>query len=149
MQNLKRNEQCPDCGRFANRGVSIDAVIIKDGKVLLVQRGTVPDKGLWATPGGYVEWDESAEEAVIREVKEETGLDIKETKLVGVYSSPLRHPNQVINIVFLTTVNDGEIKNGDDAEDNKWFPLASLPKKMAFDHKQNIQDAIKLLNINK
>src|SRR3989338_7876697 len=100
MQELKRYEQCPHCGRFANRGISIDAVIIIDNKVLLIQRGVEPYKGYWGTPGGYVDWDESTEETVKREVKEEVGLDVTEAKLVGVYSSPTRHQKQVINIVY-------------------------------------------------
>ncbi len=146
--SLKKDEQCPHCGRYANRGVSIDAVIIKDSQVLLIQRGVEPNKGFWGTPGGYVSWDESAEETVKREVKEETGLEVIETKLVGVYSSPSRHPKQVINIVYLTKVKDGEFKHSDDAMDAKWFSLDELPAQMALDHKQNIQDARKLLMPN-
>lgn len=142
---LKRDEQCPSCGRFANRGVSIDAVIIQDGNILLIQRGAEPYKGFWGTPGGYVSWDESTEETVQREVKEETGLEVLETRLVGVYSSPSRHPKQVINLVYLTKVGNGEPRHNDDAMDAKWFSLNNLPDQMALDHKQNIQNAIKLL----
>ncbi len=146
MNSLKNNEQCPHCKRYPNRGVSIDAVIIKDNQVLLIQRGVEPNKGFWGTPGGYVEWDESAEETVKREVKEETDLDVLETTLVGVYSSPTRHPKQVINLVYLVTVSDKKAKQGDDAMDIKWFSLDELPDQMALDHKQHIEDAIKLLN---
>ena len=145
MKPLKIDEQCPNCGRYANRGVSIDAVIIKDNHILLIQRGVEPNKGYWGTPGGYVGWDESTEETVKREVKEETGLDVIETKLVGVYRSPTRHPKQVINLVYLTKVNNGEPKHSDDATDARWFSLEKLPEQMALDHKQNIQDAKKLL----
>lgn len=145
MINLPRNEACPHCGRFANRGISIDAVIIKDGKVLLVQRGVEPNKGRWGTPGGYVEWDESTEDTVKREVKEETGLTVMGVKLVGVYSDPDRHPKQVINIVYLAEVGDGGPVAGDDAEAVEWFALNALPEEMALDHRQNIQDAQHLL----
>ena len=145
MNDLHNSDQCPHCGRFANRGVSIDAVIIKDNKILLIQRGVEPNKRFWGTPGGYVSWDESTEETVKREVKEETSLDVIETKLVGVYSSPSRHPKQVINLVYLVKVNDGEAIHGDDAMDAKWFFLDKLPDQMALDHKQNIQAARKLL----
>jgi len=145
MKDLKKDEQCPNCERFANRGVSIDAVIINNNQILLIQRGVEPNKGYWGTPGGYVSWDESTEETVKREVKEETGLEVIETKLVGVYSSPSRHPKQVINLVYLTKVNGGEPKHSDDAMDAKWFLLDELPKQMALDHKHNIQDARKLL----
>lgn len=145
MIELKRDEQCPNCGRFSNRGVSIDAVIIKGDQILLIQRGVKPNKGYWGTPGGYVSWDESTDETVKREVKEETGLEVIETKLVGVYSSPSRHPKQVINLVYLASVSEGEPKHRDDAMDAKWFNLDELPEQMALDHKQNIQDAKKLL----
>ena len=145
MHSLKNNEQCPHCKRYANRGVSIDAVIIKDNQILLIQRGLEPNKGFWGTPGGYVEWDESAEDTVKREVKEETDLDVLETKLVGVYSSPSRHPKQVINLVYAVTVAEGKAKQGDDAMDIKWFSLNELPDQMALDHRQNIEDARKLI----
>ena len=146
MEKLKRNEPCPHCGRFANRGVSIDAVIIKKNKILLIQRGVEPNKGYWGTPGGYVDWDESVEDAVKREVKEETNLEAVKLQLVGVYSSPERHPKQVINIVYLVEVAEGEIRCGDDAADISWYSLDSLPELMALDHKKNIEDSIPLLS---
>ena len=146
MINLKNDEPCSYCGRYANRGLSIDAVIIKDDKVLLIQRGVEPNKGFWGTPGGYVGWDESAEDTVKREVKEETNLDVSSLKLVKVASSPSRHPKQVINIVYLTKVEDGNLKHGDDALDAKWFPINNLPEQLALDHKENIEDTIRLLS---
>lgn len=145
MNKLARDEQCPDCGRFSNRGVSIDAVIIEGDKVLLIQRGVEPNKGFWATPGGYVEWDETTEEAVAREVMEETKLKVGQCALVGVRSSPQRHPKQVINLVYRVTVEDGVPEAGDDAMDVKWFPLNDLPQPLALDHKQNIEDTFRLV----
>ena len=145
MNKLARDEQCPDCGRFSNRGVSIDAVIIEGDKVLLIQRGVEPNKGFWATPGGYVEWDETTEEAVAREVMEETKLKVGQCVLVGVRSSPQRHPKQVINLVYRVTVEDGVPEAGDDAMDVKWFPLNDLPQPLALDHKQNIEDTFRLV----
>lgn len=139
------NTPCATCGVYPNRGVSIDAVIIKNNEILLIQRGVEPNKGYWGTPGGYVDWNESTEETVKREVKEETNLEATSIKLVGVYSDPKRHPKQVINLVYLVTIADGEAKHGDDAMDLKWFPLDALPDPMALDHKQNIEDAQTLL----
>lgn len=144
MSELSRNEPCPECGRFANRGVSVDAVILQNEKVLLVKRGVEPNKGFWATPGGYVEWDESTEDAAKREVKEETGLNVQSLQLVGVYSSPDRHPKQVINVLYLAGVEQGEPIPGDDAEAVEWFGIDDLPEQMALDHKQNIIDAQKI-----
>jgi len=141
---LRRDKQCPECGRFDNRGISVDAVIVKKKKVLLIKRGVNPFKDYWATPGGYVGWDETVEDAVRREVKEETSLDVIRINLIGVYSSPKRHPKQVINIAYFVKVKGSE-KKGDDATELKWFKLRSLPEDMAFDHKQNIMDSLHIL----
>ncbi len=144
MRKIYKDEPCPECGNFTNRGVSVDAVIIKDGRVLLIKRGTEPFKGYWGTPGGYVGWDETVEETVKREVKEETNLEVIGVKLVGIYSSPKRHPKQVINVVYLVEV-EGKLKPRDDAAEAKWILLDEIPEELAFDHKQNIEDALKLL----
>jgi 8-oxo-dGTP diphosphatase len=141
MDTVKNTEACPACGRFPNRGLSIDAVIIKGDRILLIQRGVEPNKGYWGTPGGYVSWDETTEQTVAREVKEETGLDVIKTTLVGIYSDPARHPKQTINIVYIVEVADGTPSHGDDAMDVKWFPLDALPNPLALDHKKNIEDA--------
>jgi 8-oxo-dGTP diphosphatase len=141
---LKNNEQCSVCGRFANRGISIDAVVIRDGKILLIKRGADPFKGYWGNAGGYVDWDESVEDAVRREVKEEVNADVVGLKLIGVYSSTKRHPKQVISVAYLVRI-DGKVKAGDDAVDARWFSLSELPDEMAFDHLKIIADAKKLI----
>lgn len=145
MAELSRADPCPHCGRFANRGISIDAVIIKGDRILLVKRGIEPFKDFWATPGGFIEWDESAEQAVAREVMEETGMTVTSARLVGAYSSPDRHPRQVINLLHVAEVAEGSPVAGDDAVDVQWFTFDSLPDELAFDHKQNILDAQKFL----
>jgi len=141
MKTLAKDQPCPHCGRYNNRGISIDALIIQGGKILLIRRGVEPDKGKWATPGGYIGWNESAEEALMREVQEETGLTVKKIRFLNVYSSPHRHPKQVITLAYIVEV-DGEPKKGDDADAVAWFPLNALPTPLAFDHKQNINEAI-------
>lgn len=139
---IAHDKPCSHCGRYDNRGISVDALIIKDGKILLIRRGAEPDKGKWATPGGYIGWDESASEAIIREVKEETGLVATKTTFLTVSSSPQRHPKQVITIAFLVEVDDTPIKNGDDAEEANWFTLDNLPTPLAFDHEATISLAV-------
>ncbi len=129
---------------YNNRGTSIDAVIIRKGKVLLVLRARDPFKHHWALPGGYVEWDESVEDSVRREVQEETGLSVKELDLVGVYSAPSRHPKQTIAIAYRVEVTSSETpKAGDDAAETRWFSLRELPNDLAFDHRRIISDALK------
>lgn len=148
MQNIPQDQPCPRCGRYANRGVSVDAVIIQNNQVLLIRRGKDPFKDFWGTPGGYVGWDESAEDALRREVKEETGLEDANVKFVTVSSDPKRHPQQVINLVFLVTVKNGQVKHGDDTLDARWFDSNDLPKQLAFDHKENIEKVQKFVKVN-
>lgn len=139
---LKNNEPCPVCGRFANRGTTIDAVIEREGKILLIKRGAEPFKDFWALPGGYVEWGETVEDATRREVKEETGLGVKSLKLIGVYSDPKRHPRQCIDMAYAVEV-EGEVKVGDDAVEYKWESINDISD-LAFDHDQIVLDYIKL-----
>jgi mutator protein MutT len=134
------SEKCPECGHYNNRGTTVDAVIISDNRILLIKRGRDPFKNYWALPGGYIDWNETAEEAVAREVKEEVGLTVLSTQLIGVYSSPDRHPQQAINIAFSVTVS-GEAKAGDDAREFKWIPIDELPEELAFDHKKIIHES--------
>lgn len=129
-------------GGWDNRGVSVDAIVVNEhGELLLIRRGVEPFKGSWALPGGYVDWDETVEEAVARELKEETTLDAVSMVLIGVFSKPSRHPNQVINVAFLVEAK-GDASAGDDAVDLRYLPLSDLPK-LAFDHAEIISDYLK------
>jgi len=79
-QKPKDNEQCSLCGRWDNRPIGVDTVVVKDGRVLMLKRSTNPDAGMYALPGGYLDRGESAEQAALREVKEETGIEARITK---------------------------------------------------------------------
>ena len=136
---LSNNEPCSHCGRFANRGVTIDAIILKDNQVLLIKRGVEPFKGYWGLPGGYVGWDETIADAVKREVSEELGVKATFVKGLGLYSDPARHPKQCIDIPHYVEI-EGEPKAGEDAQEFKYFRLNELPEEMAFDHKKLLQD---------
>ncbi len=142
MTNLKLNKPCPHCGRYANRGISVDAIIVNDkNELLLIKRGAEPFKGYWALVGGYIDWDESAEDAVKREVTEEIGMQVTEIIFVGAYTNPDRHPKQVIDLAYLVKTT-GEPKAGDDAEAYKWVGIHQLPNELAFDHREIINDFI-------
>ena len=121
--------------------VTVDAVIERDGEILLIKRKNEPFAGDWALPGGFVEYNESAEDAIIREAKEETNLDISIKKLLGVYSKPGRDPRgHVVSICYVVTA-EGEEKGGSDASDAAFFTPAEIKKlKLAFDHKDIISD---------
>lgn len=127
---------------FKNPKVAVDGVIFEGDDVLLIRRRRPPFRGRWALPGGFVEYGEMVENAVVREVLEETGLKAKVLKLVGVYSDPSRDPRgHTIGIVFLCKRTGGKLKGGDDAAEAKYFKARRLPR-LAFDHKKLIQDAI-------
>ncbi len=101
----------------------VGAVIIRDGSILLIQRGRNPARGQWAVPGGKVGWGETLEAAARREVREETGLDveIREPLWVGEVIGDTHH---FVLIDFRAEVIDGEVQPGDDAADAAWVPLA-------------------------
>ena len=127
--------------------IAVDGVLIKEDKILLIRRKNEPFKGKWALPGGFVEYGETVEEAVLREFEEEVGLKARIKKLLGVYSKPDRDPRgHVISIVFLLDA-EGEAKAGDDAADARFFPLDNLPP-LAFDHEEIIRDAIHAMKRN-
>ena len=120
--------------------LTVDGVILENGEILLIKRKGEPFKGKWALPGGFVEYNEKVEDAVIREIREETGVNAEIKELVGVYSDPKRDPRgHTVSIVFLLNVISGEIKCGDDACNAKFFNLKKLPD-LSFDHDIIISD---------
>lgn len=132
---------CPCCGRYRAPSPTVDAVIYDAAKgIVLVKRKNEPFG--WALPGGFVDYGESVEQAAVREAKEETGLDVTLTGLLGVYSDPARDPRgHTISAVFSATAeNPGTIAGGDDAEEARFFPLGALPQDIVFDHSKIIDD---------
>ena len=127
--------------RLAGPALTVDAIIVHEGKILLVRRGRDPFKGLLALPGGFVEIGETVEAAVLREVHEETGVDAKVKRLFGVYSDPGRDPRgHTVSAVFLLEALTLKAKGGDDAAEAVWLPLRKLPSELAFDHSRIISD---------
>ena len=121
--------------------VTVDAVIPYKGGIVLIKRRKEPFKDFYALPGGIVEYGETVERALIREVKEETGLDVEIRKLVGVYSDPKRDPRgHFISICFIALPKGGDLKAGNDAKEVRIFKLGNLPR-LAFDHEKMIKDA--------
>lgn len=113
--------------------------VIRDaaGRVLLSRRA---DSGWWNLPGGGVEPHESATEGVIREVREETGLDVGAGRLIGVYSKPQKHE---IVLVFECHVKGGTIISTDEADHHEWFAPDALPaEKFLPKHRERVEDAL-------
>jgi O-acetyl-ADP-ribose deacetylase (regulator of RNase III)/ADP-ribose pyrophosphatase YjhB (NUDIX family) len=122
--------------------VTVDAIIENDDGIVLIQRSNPPFG--WALPGGFVDYGESLEEAIKREVKEETGLEIIELKQFHTYSEPNRDPRfHTIGTVFIVKAK-GKPQAGDDAASLELVKISEIKNlDFAFDHKQILEDYIK------
>jgi 8-oxo-dGTP pyrophosphatase MutT (NUDIX family) len=131
------------------RGVrpSVSAVIFdRQGRVLLQQRS---DGGQWGLPGGSVEIGESVRAAVVREVKEETGLRVRPGRVVGIYSDPrlqvAQYPDgnvwHYVSICFECRVVGGRLATGDETLDLRFFAPPRFPRTLLRNHRVRIRDA--------
>tara|TARA_B000000565_G_scaffold39076_1_gene26009 strand:- start:1759 stop:2172 length:414 start_codon:yes stop_codon:yes gene_type:complete len=124
---------CDECGQWAQPSLAVDAVVVREGKVLLIRRGKQPWKGMLAFPGGFVDKGEDPEVAAVRELKEECGLDGEVVRLLCVKGDPNRDPRgHVISIAYVVSA-DGEPTAGDDAASARWYDISQV-KQMAGDH---------------
>lgn len=137
------------CYKYPHPAVTTDCVIFGfDGvsiKVLLVERGIEPYKGMWAFPGGFMKMDETAEECARRELEEETGLKSASVEQFHTFTSVNRDPRErVISVAHYALVRLSEVKGGDDAASAKWFSHDEIPS-LAFDHDHILRLALKVL----
>lgn len=128
-------------GIFKKQLITVDVVIKrKDSSIVLVKRKFPPFQGHWALPGGFASYGTTLEESAVREAKEETGLDVRITKLVGVFSDPKRDTRgHIITTAYLAEEIGGELKAGSDAAEARAFK--KIPKKLAFDHAEILKKA--------
>ena len=140
---------CPHCGSpvtlYRNPAPTADVIIYDAERGIVCIERRNPPYG-WALPGGFIDYGERVEEAVVREAKEETGLDVELTGLVGVYSDPARDPrHHTMSVVYSAVTTAPEhLTAGDDAAAAKFFPLDDLPE-LCFDHARIVQDFVRQL----
>ncbi len=142
---------CPKCStqvkKHDNPSPTADCIIFDEEKgIVLIERANIPLG--YALPGGFIDVGESVENAAIREMKEETNLDVKLLGIIGVYSKPERDPRfHTMTVCFLAKAKDSsQLKAGDDARKARFYPLNELPEQLCFDHGKMIEDFKEYLN---
>lgn len=131
--------------KYPRAALTVDAIVYfvedKTPKVLLIERGRDPFKNKWALPGGFIEMDETLEQACIRELQEETGVEVGQMEQFRAYDAIDRDPrHRTISVVFSVKIDaEQKVKGSDDASNAAWFSLAELPE-LAFDHAQILSE---------
>jgi 8-oxo-dGTP diphosphatase len=125
--------------------LTVDCVVFdKTDRLLLIKRAKAPFKGAYALPGGFVDVGETVEQAALRELQEETGLQGEIIALVGVYSDPQRDPRaHSVSCAFLVGARSNQVEGGDDAAQAE-FRADWQAQRLAFDHARIVADALKL-----
>lgn len=148
---MKKTVVCPHCGQpysaWRNPAPTVDVVIYDPERgVVIIKRANEPHG--YALPGGFIDEGEQAERAGLREMKEETGLDVELQGLLGVYSRPDRDPRKhTLSTVFVGKAKNPEaLQAGDDAAQAAWHQLDQLPEPIVFDHAKILADFAEVLN---
>lgn len=134
-------QHCGQCDgwHFHNSKPCAGALVIQDGRVLLAQRGVEPFKGYWDIPGGFLEAGEHPEAGAVRELLEETGLEVRLTYLLGTYMDTYGDGNfYTLNIYYVAEIVSGGPKATDDVAALEWFGMDELPKDFAFVHEHQV-----------
>ncbi len=133
-------QACPECDFivFENTACAAAAVVVRGREVLLVRRAIDPGKGRWGFPAGFQDYGESPAETAVREVREETCLEVELLRLLDVVLSR-DNPRKLINlVVYLARAVAGELAAADDATEARFFPLDKLPEDLAFENNRQI-----------
>lgn len=145
--NIQKGQLCPTCKRYNSRYVVVNAIVEHKGKILLIKRGIDPGYGKWALPGGFLDWDETIQEGVIREVQEETGLSVEVKEMLGVFDSTKRNSQKIAFTFIVNVIGQNDVKvQESEVLDFQWVTIESLPEGVAFDHNVMLERYRDLLN---
>jgi len=143
--NKRRRLVCLKCGwiNYENPFPAVVAVVRKSRKILLVRRGIEPHKGRWTLPSGFIEIEETSQEACLRELKEETNLEGRISGLIGVYSQRSKMYKNILVVAYEVEVKKKkELTAGDDAQEAKFLLIKKLPHIPFSSHIQIIDHAL-------
>jgi ADP-ribose pyrophosphatase YjhB (NUDIX family) len=112
---------------YVNPKLVVGVIPERAGRILLLRRAIEPRYGAWTFPGGFMEIDETVEEAAAREAHEEVGLHVRVLDLIGVYSRPGPRGPGIVSIVYRGTVTAGRPQAGREALETKWFRPSAIP----------------------
>ena len=127
---------CDSCGAvvFLDPKLAVVVIVSREDRILMVKRDIEPMMGRWSFPSGYVDRGEVVEEAAVREVREETSVEVKLDRLLGVYSG---RDAPVVLIAYAARVTGGSATAGDETQAVEWFALDDLPP-LPFPHDEAI-----------
>ncbi len=149
---MEENAATYDPTRYDRPSVTVDVVIFtlqnRELHVLLVKRRRWPFEGYWAIPGGFINMDESLDQAARRELEEETGVRDVYLEQLFTFGSPDRDPRtRVISVAYIALVRADvqRLRVSEESTDVRWFPVRELPRPLAFDHDHILDYAISRL----
>ena len=134
---------CETCGfeLYNNPAIATSIALIKDKKILLAKRKIEPQKGMWDILGGFVDAGETIEDAAVREMKEETGLDVRIEEYLGSVADIYNGRPSLPVMIRVEMIYDNQKPIAqDDVEELKWFSIDEIPEKLAF---KNVRETIK------
>jgi len=145
MELVNDNPHCPVCDItiYSNVVGAAAICIIKDGAALLSRRAIEPFKGGYDLIGGFIIPGETPEQAAIREAKEETGLDVRITGLLGIYSDQYGEGSYTLGIHYLGEIAGGTQHAGDDAASLEWVDIKAIPEEALTTGFRNVRESLK------
>jgi len=132
-----------ECGYifYQNPVPAAGVIVVESDAILLVKRAHPPRIGWWCIPAGFMEWEESPEQTAVRELAEETGLQIELSSLFGIYSGNDDPRTNALLVLYLGRKVGGTMQAADDALEVRFFSFDDLPGNIAFEaHVQALQD---------